>query len=151
MIGGDNPISVQTMTKTHTEDIDATVQQIKELESIGCHIIRVAVPTIVSAKCLGAIKRQIKIPLVADIHFGHHLALEAIAQGVDKIRINPGNMKDRKKLEEVVKAAKDRGIPIRIGVNSGSVRDEGDEHEELTTLMVKTVLRYCGHFESLGI
>ncbi|MEK7788592.1 MAG: flavodoxin-dependent (E)-4-hydroxy-3-methylbut-2-enyl-diphosphate synthase, partial [Planctomycetota bacterium] len=82
MIGGDNPISVQTMTKTHTEDIDATVQQIKELESIGCHIIRVAVPTIVSAKCLGAIKRQIKIPLVADIHFGHHLALEAIAQGV---------------------------------------------------------------------
>ena len=110
LIGGDNPISVQTMTKTHTEDIDATVQQIKELEAIGCHIIRVAVPTIVSAKCLGVIKRQIKIPLVADIHFGHHLALEAIAQGVDKIRINPGNMKDRKKLEEVVKAAKDRAF-----------------------------------------
>ena len=150
LIGGDNPISVQTMTKTHTEDIDATVQQIKELESIGCHIIRVAVPTIVSAKCLGAIKRQIHIPLVADIHFGHHLALEAIAQGVDKIRINPGNMKDRKKLEEVVKAAKDRGIPIRIGVNSGSVRGEGDEHEKLTTLMVKTVVQYCEHFESLG-
>lgn len=150
LIGGNNPISVQTMTKTHTEDIDATVRQIKELEAIGCHIIRVAVPTIVAAKCLGAIKKQIRIPLVADIHFGHHLALEAMAQGVDKIRINPGNMKDKKKLEEVVKTAKDKGIPIRIGVNSGSVRGEGDEHEKLTTLMVNTVLKYCEHFESLG-
>ncbi len=150
LIGGENPISVQTMTKTHTEDIDATVQQIKELEAIGCHIVRVAVPTIVTAKCLGAIKRQIRIPLVADIHFGHHLALEAIAQGVDKIRINPGNMKDKKKLEEVIKAAKDKGIPIRIGVNSGSVRDTEDNHEELATLMVETVLKYCEHFESLS-
>lgn len=150
LIGGDNPVSVQTMTKTHTEDIDATVGQIKELEAVGCNIIRVAVPTVVSAKCLGAIKRQINIPLVADIHFGHHLALEAIAQGVDKIRINPGNMKDKKKLEEVIKSAKDKGIPIRIGVNSGSVRGgEEDEHEDLTTLMVKTVLKYCEHFESL--
>jgi (E)-4-hydroxy-3-methylbut-2-enyl-diphosphate synthase len=150
LIGGDNPISIQTMTKTHTEDIDATVRQIKELEAAGCHIIRVAVPTIVTAKCLGAIKQQIRIPLVADIHFGHHLALEAIAQGVDKIRINPGNMKDKKKLEEVVLAAKNKGVPIRIGVNSGSVRGEGEEHDNLTTLMVKTVLRYCEHFESLG-
>ncbi|MDR4508433.1 MAG: flavodoxin-dependent (E)-4-hydroxy-3-methylbut-2-enyl-diphosphate synthase [Candidatus Brocadiaceae bacterium] len=150
LIGGNNLVSVQTMTKTHTEDIDATVQQIKELEAAGCHIVRVAVPTIVTARCLGAIKRQITIPLVADIHFGHHLALAAIAQGVDKIRINPGNMKDKKKLEEVVTAAKDKGVPIRIGVNSGSVRGEGEEHEDLTTLMVKTVLRYCEHFESLG-
>lgn len=150
LIGGNNPISVQTMTKTHTEDIDATVKQIKELEEAGCHIVRLAVPTIVSAKCLGIIKRQIKIPMVADIHFGHHLALEAIDQGVDKIRINPGNMKDKSKLEEVVTAAKDKGIPIRIGVNSGSVRGEGDNHEELTSLMVRTVLRYCEHFESLG-
>lgn len=149
LIGGNSPISVQTMTKTHTEDIDATVKQIKELEAAGCNIVRVAVPTIVTAKCLGAIKRQINIPLVADIHFGHHLALEAISQGVDKIRINPGNMKDRKKLEEIIKAAKDKGIPIRIGVNSGSIRDVGI-HEELTSLMVKTVLQYCEHFESLG-
>ena len=149
LIGGNSPISVQTMTKTHTEDIDATVKQIKELEAAGCNIVRVAVPTIVTAKCLGAIKRQINIPLVADIHFGHHLALEAISQGVDKIRINPGNMKDRKKLEEIIKAAKDKGIPIRIGVNSGSIRDVGI-HEELTALMVKTVLQYCEHFESLG-
>lgn len=148
-MGGNSPISVQTMTKTHTEDIDATVKQIKELEAAGCNIVRVAVPTIVTAKCLGAIKRQINIPLVADIHFGHHLALEAISQGVDKIRINPGNMKDRKKLEEIIKAAKDKGIPIRIGVNSGSIRDVGI-HEELTALMVKTVLQYCEHFESLG-
>ncbi|MCR4319193.1 MAG: flavodoxin-dependent (E)-4-hydroxy-3-methylbut-2-enyl-diphosphate synthase [Candidatus Brocadiaceae bacterium] len=149
LIGGNSPISVQTMTKTHTEDIDATVKQIKELEAAGCNIVRVAVPTIVTAKCLGAIKRQINIPLVADIHFGHHLALEAISQGVDKIRINPGNMKDRKKLEEIIKAAKEKGIPIRIGVNSGSIRDVGI-HEELTALMVKTVLQYCEHFESLG-
>lgn len=148
-MGGNSPISVQTMTKTHTEDIDATVKQIKELEAAGCNIVRVAVPTIVTAKCLGAIKRQINIPLVADIHFGHHLALEAISQGVDKIRINPGNMKDREKLEEIIKAAKDNGIPIRIGVNSGSIRDVGI-HEELTSLMVKTVLQYCEHFESLG-
>ncbi len=150
LIGGENPVSVQTMTKTHTEDIDATVRQIKELEAIGCHIVRVAVPTVVTAKCLGVIKRQICIPLVADIHFGHHLALEAIAQGVDKIRINPGNMKDKKKLEEVINAAKDKGIPIRIGVNSGSVRGADDSHEELTALMVKTVLNYCEHFESLS-
>lgn len=148
-MGGNSPISVQTMTKTHTEDIDATVKQIKALEAAGCNIVRVAVPTIVTAKCLGAIKRQINIPLVADIHFGHHLALEAISQGVDKIRINPGNMKDRKKLEEIIKAAKDKGIPIRIGVNSGSIRDVGI-HEELTALMVKTVLQYCEHFESIG-
>ncbi|MGQ3684803.1 MAG: flavodoxin-dependent (E)-4-hydroxy-3-methylbut-2-enyl-diphosphate synthase [Candidatus Loosdrechtia sp.] len=150
LIGGDNPISVQTMTKTPTDDIEATVLQIKELEAVGCHIVRVAVPTLATAQCLGAIKKEIRIPLVADIHFGHHLALEAIAQGVDKIRINPGNMKDRKRLEEVVRAAKDKGIPIRIGVNSGSVRAKEDKHEELTTLMVKTVLRYCEHFESLG-
>ncbi|MCZ7623784.1 MAG: flavodoxin-dependent (E)-4-hydroxy-3-methylbut-2-enyl-diphosphate synthase [Candidatus Kuenenia sp.] len=149
LMGGNSPISVQTMTKTHTEDIDATVKQIKALEAAGCNIVRVAVPTIVTAKCLGAIKRQINIPLVADIHFGHHLALEAISQGVDKIRINPGNMKDRKKLEEIIKAAKDKGIPIRIGVNSGSIRDVGI-HDELTALMVRTVLQYCEHFESLG-
>ncbi len=150
LIGGNNPVSVQTMTKTHTEDIDATVRQIKELEAVGCNIVRVAVPTIVTAKCLGAIKKQIGIPLVADIHFGHHLALEAIAQGVDKIRINPGNMKDKKKLEEVITTAKDKGVPIRIGVNSGSVRDEKSGGEDLTSLMVKTVLNYCEHFESLG-
>jgi (E)-4-hydroxy-3-methylbut-2-enyl-diphosphate synthase len=150
LIGGSNPVTIQTMTKTHTEDIDATVRQIKELETVGCHIVRVAVPTIVTAKCLGAIKRQINIPLVADIHFGHHLALESIAQGVDKIRINPGNMKDKKKLEDVVLAAKEKGIPIRIGVNSGSVRGEDGKHEDLTSLMVNTVLTYCEHFESLG-
>ena len=149
LMGGDNPVTVQTMAKTHTEDIDATVRQIKELEAAGCHIVRVAVPTIVTAKCLGFIKKQIKIPLVADIHFGHHLALESIAQGVDKIRINPGNMKNREKLEEVVRTAKDKGVPIRIGVNSGSVRSEGD-HQELSSLMVKTVMQYCEHFESLG-
>ncbi|HHT9152983.1 MAG TPA: flavodoxin-dependent (E)-4-hydroxy-3-methylbut-2-enyl-diphosphate synthase, partial [Candidatus Hypogeohydataceae bacterium YC40] len=105
-----------------TEDIEYTVAQIKELEDLGCEIIRVAVPTPKSSRCLGEIKRRICIPLVADIHFSPQIALEAIAQGVGKIRINPGNMKDKAKIEEVVRAAKNKGIPIRIGVNSGSIK-----------------------------
>jgi len=150
LIGGNNPISVQTMTKTYTEDTDATIRQIHELEAVGCHIVRVAVPTIGTARYLGAIKKNINIPLVADIHFGHNLAIEALRQGVDKIRINPGNMKDKRKLEEIIKMAKDKGVSIRIGVNSGSIRGTGEENEDLVTLMVKTVLQYCEHFESLG-
>ena len=149
-IGGDAPVSIQSMTKTHTEDIEDTTAQIKELEEMGCEIIRVAVPTPKAARCLGEIKRQTRIPVVADIHFSPQLALEAIAQGVDKIRINPGNMKDKAKVEEVVRAAKNKGIPIRIGVNSGSVKSPGQEEEPLAKLMVETILRYCEHFESLG-
>ncbi|MDO8137716.1 MAG: flavodoxin-dependent (E)-4-hydroxy-3-methylbut-2-enyl-diphosphate synthase [Candidatus Brocadiales bacterium] len=149
-IGGDAPITVQSMTKTHTTDVKATVEQIKELEDLGCEIIRVAVPTREAARCLGEIKRQIKIPLVADIHFSSQMALEAIRQGVDKIRINPGNMKDKAKVEEVVRAAKNKGIPIRIGVNSGSIRAQGEERRPMAELMVSAILKYCEHFESLG-
>lgn len=149
-IGGDAPVSIQSMTKTHTEDIEDTTAQIKELEEMGCEIIRVAVPTPRAARCLGDIKRRTRIPVVADIHFSPQLALEAIAQGVDKIRINPGNMKDKAKVEEVVRAAKNKGIPIRIGVNSGSIKSAGQENEPLAKLMVETILRYCEHFESLG-
>lgn len=138
------------MTKTHTEDIEDTIAQIKELEDLGCEIIRLAVPTPKAARCLGEIKRRMRVPLVADIHFSPQLALEAIAQGADKIRINPGNMKDRGKVEEVVRAAKDKGIPIRIGVNSGSIKSAGQKDEPLAKLMVETILRYCEHFESLG-
>lgn len=149
-IGGNAPISVQSMTNTHTDDIESTVKQIHELEALKCNIIRVAVPDVKTVKCLGEIKKRINIPLVADIHFGHNLAIEAIKQGVDKIRINPGNMKKKDKLEEIVRLAKNKGIPIRIGVNSGSIRSNNGHDEDIAELMVKTTLRYCEHFESLG-
>ena len=149
-VGGNAPIAIQSMTNTHTDNIEATVKQIHELEALKCNIIRVAVPDAKTVKCLGEIKKRINIPLVADIHFGHDLAIEAIKQGVDKIRINPGNMKKKDKLEEIVHLAKDKGIPIRIGVNSGSIRSNNGHEEDLVKLMVQTTLRYCEHFESLG-
>jgi len=120
-IGGRNPISVQSMTKTDTRNVNATVRQIKRLEKAGCEIIRLAVPDMDAAKTLGRIKKSINIPMVADIHFDWRLALEAIKQGVDGLRINPGNIGAKWKVEEVVSAAKDMGIPIRIGVNAGSL------------------------------
>ncbi|MSQ11761.1 MAG: flavodoxin-dependent (E)-4-hydroxy-3-methylbut-2-enyl-diphosphate synthase [Dehalococcoidia bacterium] len=120
-IGGDAPITVQSMTKTDTRDVKATVRQIKELEALGCEIIRCAVPDMAAAQALGEIKRQIKIPLVADIHFHYQLALEAARQGVDCLRLNPGNLRDREQVRQVVRLAKERQIPIRIGVNFGSL------------------------------
>lgn len=120
-IGGDAPISVQSMTKTDTRDVEATVSQIKQVEDVGCEIIRVAVPNMESAKVLGRIKKQINIPLIADVHFDYRLALEAITQGVDKLRINPGNIKQKDKIVKIVTKAKERNVPIRIGVNSGSI------------------------------
>ncbi|MFA5114078.1 MAG: flavodoxin-dependent (E)-4-hydroxy-3-methylbut-2-enyl-diphosphate synthase [Candidatus Margulisiibacteriota bacterium] len=120
-IGGGNPIAVQSMTKTKTSDIDATVKQINELEKAGCQIVRSAVPDRESALALKEIKRQINLPLVADIHFNHEHAIIAAESGVDKLRINPGNIGDPAKVRAVVKAAKDHGIPIRVGVNSGSL------------------------------
>lgn len=120
-IGGNNPIAVQSMCNTDTRDIKTTVKQIHELEKVGCEIIRVAVPDIEAARVLGKIKKQIHIPLVADIHFDYRLALEAIRQGVDKVRINPGNIGSQEKIKMVVKAAKERKISIRIGINAGSL------------------------------
>ena len=121
VIGGGNPIRVQSMTQTKTKDIKSTVKQIHELEEAGCEIIRITVPDMESAKAIGEIKKQIKIPLVADIHFQYLLAIEAIKQGVDKIRINPGNIGDEEKVKAVVKACKEKNIPIRIGINMGSL------------------------------
>jgi (E)-4-hydroxy-3-methylbut-2-enyl-diphosphate synthase len=121
LIGGGAPVTVQSMTKTKTADIDATVAQIEALTKAGCQIIRSAVPDKEAALALKEIKSQISIPLVADIHFNHEYALIAAQGGVDKLRINPGNIGDKEKIAAVVKAAKDRGIPIRIGVNSGSL------------------------------
>ncbi|NWF52303.1 MAG: flavodoxin-dependent (E)-4-hydroxy-3-methylbut-2-enyl-diphosphate synthase [Nitrospirae bacterium] len=120
-IGGGNPVVVQSMTKTDTTDIKGTVKQIKSLETIGCEIIRLAVPDMKAAKALGSIKKEIGIPIIADIHFDWRLAIEAINQGTDGIRVNPGNIGAIWKIKEVVRAAKERGIPIRIGVNAGSL------------------------------
>ncbi len=123
-IGGENPVAVQSMTKTDTADIKSTTKQIKALEALGCEIIRLAVPDMNAAKALGKIKKSINIPMIADIHFDWRLALEALEQGVDGLRINPGNIGAKWKIKEVVTAAKERGIPIRVGVNAGSLEKE---------------------------
>ena len=124
VIGGGNPILIQSMTNTKTEDVEATVKQIKELTVAGCDIIRCAVPTMEAAKALKKIKKQISIPLVADIHFDYRLALEAVAAGIDKIRINPGNIGGMDRVRQVVAACQSKQIPIRIGVNSGSLEKD---------------------------
>ena len=124
LIGGDNPVLIQSMCNTKTEDVKATVAQILRLEQAGCEIIRVAVPTMEAAAALKDIKEQIHIPLVADIHFDYRLAVAAIENGADKIRINPGNIGSRERIKAVVDKAAERGIPIRVGVNSGSLEKE---------------------------
>ncbi len=120
-VGGGAPVSVQSMCNTPTEDVAATVAQIHRLEGAGCEIIRVAVPHMTAAKAIGKIKEQIHIPLVADIHFDYRLALEAIAAGVDKVRINPGNIGSAERVKAVANACAAKGVPIRIGVNGGSL------------------------------
>ena len=120
-IGGGNPILIQSMTNTHTEDVKATVEQILRLEKAGCEIIRCTVPTMEAAKALAEIKKQIHIPLVADIHFDYKMAIAAMENGADKIRINPGNIGSIDRVKAVVDVAKERNIPIRVGVNSGSL------------------------------
>ena len=124
MIGGGSPVAIQSMTNTPTEDIEATTAQISRLEKAGCEIIRCTVPTLEAAKALKEIKKQIGIPLVADIHFDYKMAIAAMENGADKIRINPGNIGGREKVKAVVTAAKERNIPIRVGVNSGSLERE---------------------------
>ena len=123
-IGGGAPVVVQSMTKTDTRDVASTVAQIKRLEAAGCEAVRAAVLDYNAAKAIKAIKKAIKIPFIADVHFDYKLALESIANGIDGLRINPGNIGDKLKIKEVVNAAKDRGIPIRIGVNAGSLEKE---------------------------
>lgn len=124
VIGGNHPVAIQSMTNTKTEDVEATVAQIQRLETAGCEIVRCAVPTMEAAKAIGKIKKRIQIPLVADIHFDYRLAIAAIENGADKIRINPGNIGSRQKVQAVVDRAKERRIPIRVGVNSGSLERE---------------------------
>ena len=124
VIGGGNPILIQSMTNTPTEDVEATTAQILRLEEAGCEIIRCTCPTEEAALAIGQIKKRIHIPLVADIHFEYRMAVRAMENGADKIRINPGNIGGRDKIEAVVKVAKERGVPIRVGVNSGSLEKE---------------------------
>lgn len=123
-VGGDNPVAIQSMCNTDTRDIKSTVNQIHTLENAGCELIRVAVPDMEAAKAVGEIKKQIHIPLVVDIHFDYRLALECMKNGADKVRINPGNIGDKDRVKQVVEMAKERAVPIRIGVNGGSLENE---------------------------
>ncbi|NLT28339.1 MAG: flavodoxin-dependent (E)-4-hydroxy-3-methylbut-2-enyl-diphosphate synthase [Dehalococcoidales bacterium] len=141
-VGGNAPIVVQSMTKTDTRDVAATVRQIKELEDCGCEIIRSAVPDMEAALALSNIKKQIKIPLVADIHFDYRLALQAIESGVDGLRLNPGNISEPDKIAAVVTAAKEREIPIRIGVNAGSLPQDLDPKLTKAQKMVVAAMRH---------
>ena len=143
LIGAGAPIIVQSMTTSDTRDVEKTVAQIKRLEKAGCELIRVAVLNLDAARCLGRIKARIQIPLVADIHFDYRLALEAIRQGVDKLRLNPGNITQQTKIEQVTQAAQAAGIPIRVGVNSGSLaKDILIKYEGATPeAMVESALR----------
>lgn len=151
-IGGENPIRIQSMCNTKTEDVEATVAQIRALTAAGCEIVRVAVPTVAAAEAIGDIRRQIKIPLVADIHFDYRLALAAMEHGADKIRINPGNIGEDWKLREVVNAAKERNIPIRVGVNSGSLeKDLLQKYGGVTAEgIVESALEKVRRIEELG-
>lgn len=152
VIGGGNPILIQSMTNTKTEDVAATVEQIHRLEAAGCEIIRCTVPTMEAAQAIKEIKRQISIPLVADIHFDYKMAIAAMENGADKIRINPGNIGGQDKVAAVVTVAKERKIPIRVGVNSGSLEKELVEkyHGVTAEGIVESALDKVHMIEALG-
>ena len=148
-IGGDNPVAIQSMCNTKTADVAATVNQIKALESVGCEIVRVAVPDMEAAEAIKEIKKQINIPLVADIHFDYRLALKAAECGIDKLRINPGNIGSLERIKAVVDVAKKDNIPIRIGVNSGSLeKDLLQKYGEVTPdALIESALRHVAILE----
>ena len=153
-IGGNAPISIQSMTKVDTSDIRAVIAQVKRLEDAGCEIVRVAVKDIDDAKAVKDIKKKIRIPIVCDIHFNYRLALESIRSGADKIRLNPGNIRKRGEIAEVAKAAKKAGIPVRIGLNSGSLfpnhKSQTTNHRpSISSTLVKSALDYIKIFEDL--
>ena len=153
VIGGGMPVLVQSMTNTRTSDVKATVAQIKRLEAAGCEIIRCGVPDMDSAKALKQIKKKMKIPLVADIHYDYRLAIEAMKSGADKIRINPGNIGGAEKITEIIEAAKERGCAVRIGVNSGSLKEVRSpesgvrSQNKIANAMIASLLEYIEFFE----
>lgn len=149
IVGGDAPIVVQSMTKTDTRDIPATISQIRKLENYGCEIVRVAVPDKEAARSLTTIKRSVSLPLIADIHFDYRLALAALKAGVDGLRLNPGNIGDREQIAKVVAAAKEREVPIRIGVNAGSLPVNFQPKTPLPRRMVNMALEQVRLMESL--
>ena len=151
-IGGTHPIAIQSMTNTKTEDVEATVRQILALEEAGCEIIRCAAPTMEAAKALGEIKKQIHIPLVADIHFDYRLAIAAMEHGADKVRINPGNIGSTEKIKAVVDVARERNIPLRVGVNSGSLEKHLVEKYNGVTAegLVESALHQAALIEDMG-
>ena len=152
VIGGGNPVLIQSMTNTKTEDVKATVAQIKRLEEAGCEIIRSTVPTLEAARAIAEIKKQISIPIVADIHFDYKMAIAAMENGADKIRINPGNIGSKDRIAAVVSCAKERNIPIRVGVNSGSLEKNLVEKYGGVTAegLVESALDKIGIIEDLG-
>ena len=152
LIGGGNPILIQSMTNTRTEDVKATVEQIHRLEQAGCEIIRCTVPTPEAARAVSEIKKQISIPLVADIHFDYKMAIAAMENGADKIRINPGNIGGKDRIAEVVRCARERQIPIRVGVNSGSLEKNLVEKYGGVTAegLVESALDKVGMVEDCG-
>lgn len=151
-IGADHPVAIQSMTNTRTEDVQATVEQILRLEAAGCEIVRSTVPTMEAAKAFGEIKKQIHIPLVADVHFDYKMAIAAMENGADKIRINPGNIGSRENVLSVVKEARDRNIPIRVGVNSGSLEKHIVERDGGVTAegIVESALDKVKMIEDMG-
>ena len=161
VVGGNAPVCLQSMTSTHTHDIDATVAQINRLAAAGCDVVRVAVPDKKDTQALPDILRQSPVPIVADVHFHYERALEAIQAGVHKIRLNPGNIKDRKQVDQVIRACRDAGIPIRVGVNEGSIIERQDKavraaeqmdiavdrHNHMIRLMLRKLEEYLKIFE----
>jgi (E)-4-hydroxy-3-methylbut-2-enyl-diphosphate synthase len=150
-IGGDSQVTIQSMTNTRTADVGATVKQIRRLEKAGCEIVRVAVPAMEDAAAVGEIRKRIGIPLVADVHFDHRLALEAVRRGADKIRINPGNIGSGDRVKMVLEAAGEKGIPIRIGVNAGSLEKKLlHKHDGVTAAaLVESALGHVAICEQL--
>ena len=149
-IGSEHPISIQSMLKVKTSNIAEAIAQGKALENEGCDLLRVAVKDLEDAKAIKLIKKEIKMPIIADIHFDYKLAIESITSGVDKIRLNPGNLKNETEIKEVIACLRDKNIPVRIGANSGSLSEMHTGRGKPTDIMVKEILRYVGMFEKRG-
>ena len=149
LIGGKHPIAIQSMTKTRTADFESTIKQIRQLEDVGCQIVRLAIKDLDDAKAIKQIKKSVKLPLVADIHFSYRLALAAIENGADKIRLNPGNISSDRQISDIVAALKMHQIPLRIGLNSGSVKNLSNRKTSMTDRLVASGLSYIRKIERL--